>query len=192
MLGFPRLRIVRIDIDFVKDYDDIFSAHLWAVTIFNHFLKGIPMKLRTGFVSNSSTSSFCVFGVEVGFEELARKLGVEVPEIMTVPGCWHSYDKRQKTCPQCGAPKTKEVDFQTYIDNNGEEDGWGKLLDAKLGEYGLSLNCYNDECEEGGNFVGCGTYGKGQELIDQLTKVNESCKKLFGKEATTHSGTYAC
>lgn len=37
------------------------------------------MKIRSGFVSNSSSSSFCIYGAEIDFdiEEAAEKLGIE-------------------------------------------------------------------------------------------------------------------
>ena len=154
------------------------------------------MKLRIGFVSNSSTSSFCIFGAKIDFDELAKKLGVEIPETFKIQGCWHSFDRRHKSaCPQCGAATWKEVDFQGYIDDNGEEEAYSKLLSDQLKENGLDLYCYNDEYGDGPwtrVYVGRGPYGTGQELIDQLIKTNEACKKFFGEEATIHSGTYTC
>ena len=112
------------------------------------------MKVRNGFVSNSSTSSFCVFGVQCGFEELAKKLQVDIPDEMKMDGCYHSFDHRQKVC--------------------------------------LELHCYNDEYNDDDSvYVGCSVGGKGQEMIDELTTVNEAVKKFFGKEAETFEGTYA-
>ena len=151
------------------------------------------MKVRNGFVSNSSTSSFCVFGVQCGFEELAKKLQVDIPDEMKMDGCYHSFDHRQKVCPQCGKPTTKTVTWEEYVDYYGEEDAWSKFLSKPLKEHGLELHCYNDEYNDDDSvYVGCSVGGKGQEMIDELTTVNEAVKKFFGKEAETFEGTYAC
>ena len=40
------------------------------------------MKIRTGFVSNSSSSSFCMIGVILGREELTKKCGITEEEII--------------------------------------------------------------------------------------------------------------
>ena len=150
------------------------------------------MKVRIGFVSNSSTSSFCIFGEEVTFDDLVEKLGIKVPEKMEMEGCWHSYDKRHNECPQCGAPKRKEVDWEEYVDNYGKEEAYMNIAGDALKEHGLQLHYYNDEYGDGGVFVGWGVGGTGQKMIDELIAVNESIKKFFGHEASTHRGTYAC
>ena len=36
------------------------------------------MKIRNGFVSNSSTTSFCLYGIYIEEEELAKRLQIEI------------------------------------------------------------------------------------------------------------------
>jgi len=38
------------------------------------------MKIRQGFVSNSSSSSFCIYGVQVGLNDMATALDIDIPE----------------------------------------------------------------------------------------------------------------
>jgi hypothetical protein len=81
------------------------------------------MKIRSGFVSNSSSSSFCIIGVSGGnwisqLEKAEGKhYGAYEPEESEVPGC-DCNEKRQKFCPECGAPKSKMVE----VDSNKEPD----------------------------------------------------------------------
>jgi len=42
------------------------------------------MKIRTGFVSNSSTSSFMAYGTDVDIDEVAKALGREEAEVWDV------------------------------------------------------------------------------------------------------------
>ena len=74
------------------------------------------MKTRQGFVSNSSSSSFCIIGVERSW---ANRLAVaegknyegEEPKIKVVPGCECNVN-RANYCPECGSPKCKTVEVE--------------------------------------------------------------------------------
>ena len=57
-------------------------------------------KIREGFVSNSSTSSFCIFGIEIECDALIELLGLEMGR---KPNCRHEFDRETiKFCPECG------------------------------------------------------------------------------------------
>jgi hypothetical protein len=72
------------------------------------------MKIRNGFVSNSSSSSFCIIGVTGQWaERLADAEGKQYrepePIKKEVPGCEHKA-KKGKFCPICGASSTKTIE----------------------------------------------------------------------------------
>lgn len=73
------------------------------------------MKIRSGFVSNSSSSSFCIIGVTSQWaERLAKAEGKNYSqerETKLVPGC-KCNTKRDEFCPKCGSPKNKTVEVE--------------------------------------------------------------------------------
>ena len=140
------------------------------------------MKIRQGFVSNSSTSSFCIFGV--GFEtveDVVRALGLAPQKIN---GCDHEFDRTAaKFCPECGEPALVEED----------EYDLANRVEETCALHGLGFENYSEECDsEDQVFVGRYPGGVGQKLIDDMVAINKSCLELFGKEASLHSGEYAC
>lgn len=131
------------------------------------------MKIRQGFVSNSSSSSFCVFGVMLEDPSEILEAFPQDPE-NPEPGCKHSFDRENmKFCPECGAEAWLEPEEDDPYEV-AEENGY-----------------HYYECEDG--------YAFGVEIeaytLSELKKLDSTAKKLkklFGKEAKVISGEYAC
>ena len=99
------------------------------------------MKIRNGFVSNSSSSSFCVFGVNIGDDEKVKKFLKNVAKIniedQKDQGCSHEFDRdNKKFCPECGQPAWEESD---YFDAYEYEDEMN-YLDTK----DVEVSCFSD------------------------------------------------
>lgn len=137
------------------------------------------MKIRNGFVSNSSSTSFAIYGIYVeDSEALMNKLMGEPKETKT-EGCEHKFDREKiKFCSECGADA-----WDIKVE---ERDGCDELEDyfSEHPELGLDVVRWN-----GGENCGDGTYlGKdlgGKELhesknkLEILAKAEESLKKLL-------------
>ena len=58
------------------------------------------MKTRSGFVSNSSSSSFCIFGIETVYKQVLEILQLGPQKIA---GCKHEFNREEANfCPECG------------------------------------------------------------------------------------------
>jgi len=138
------------------------------------------MRIRTGFVSNSSTSSFCVFGI--GFNELneardALKISGKPTKKM---GCKHTFDRiTNKQCPECGEPAYFIQDYHNWLE--------GKL-DEACDDFGLKLfnKCYYGY----GVYIGLDVNGIGQKLIDDMITTNKTIREVFDREAAIFEGSY--
>ena len=141
------------------------------------------MKVRAGFVSNSSTSSFSIFGVDTDDSELVRILFGEA-EIIKEKGCSHEFDRdSKKFCSECGKQAWNE-----YEKEYDYED-----IENALGEKGLDyVTCgENDE----GPYVGWSLAGKGgkraaKKQLEELNRINDLLKEMFGREGDFYSGSY--
>lgn len=92
------------------------------------------MKVRTGFVSNSSSSSFCIIGYETSIKELIEKFNIEDENGRED----YDYDKITKVTNEIES----NSDFNVIIDCEDPESsyiGFG-VLNFNIGEI-LELGC---------------------------------------------------
>jgi hypothetical protein len=136
------------------------------------------MKTRNGFVSNSSTTSFCVYGVHVeDGHALLNKLMGEPKETKT-QGCGHNFDRDKfKFCPECGEKAWNiEVEERNLYDDLPA--CFKKLntgLDVKVWDGG-------ENCGEGvyiGKDVKSQVLNKSDNIPDTLKQVEIKLKELF-------------
>jgi hypothetical protein len=129
------------------------------------------MKIRTGFVSNSSTSRFCVFGIYAAKKDILVALNFKPAE--NERGCEHKVQKTHKFCHECGKP--------VWVSHNFNEEDIPEEL-AKYGLQYLDYGCY--DC------VGVEIEGLDRPSLLRLTMTaHDGINKLFpGKNATVISG----
>jgi len=138
------------------------------------------MKIRNGFVSNSSSSSFCVFGVNIGDDEKVKKFLKNVVKIdiedQKEQGCEHDFNRdKNKFCPECGNTAWEESD---YFDAYEYEDEIKKKV-------GLDLipDCCDDTSEFflGVDIQGLEGKGSAEDKIKKLSDAVIILKGLFPK-----------
>jgi hypothetical protein len=93
------------------------------------------MKTRNGFVSNSSSSSFCIIGVED--ESLLKALAKAEklhfrwngdPETELARGCNHKIDKTDQFCKVCGKPAYVEKEVKVNYNDLGHGVCDGEII----------------------------------------------------------------
>lgn len=143
------------------------------------------MKVRCGFVSNSSTSSFSVFGVETSEDELIKVFFNDTDIHVKEPGCEHEFDReKQKFCAECGKPAWNEYDKDFEYED----------FEEACSEKGLSYRPIpeSDEIYVGWNLAGNGGKRAAKKQLDELNRINEVLKEIFGREGDFYSGSYYC
>ena len=138
------------------------------------------MKIRNGFVSNSSSSSFSIFGVEVDYDCLKNTLAKYLKEQEPIPGCSHKFDRdKNEFCGKCGQSAWHEID---------EETDQYEQIEEKLGDMGFTMQSDPDnECY----YVGIDLSdmeGNMDKKLDKIKKANKELRKLFGSDGDFLSG----
>lgn len=139
------------------------------------------MKIRNGFVSNSSTSSFCVFGIYIKDSDKFLNTILGEPKTTKTPGCKHEMDREKvKFCPDCGA-KAWNIEVE-------ERDGIEEYEEEILKKTGLEVILWpGDEGYEEGTYLGKSleSWDKGltaSRKLEILQETREKIAKLFPKE----------
>jgi hypothetical protein len=129
------------------------------------------MKIRTGFVSNSSSSSFCLYGIAItNIQALFNKL--ITPETTKIEGCIHDFDREKcKFCPECGK--------SAWFIEEYEGDIFEDLSDYFEKNYNLDCENGNQYYFEDQIFIGKNVDTSIKPTLEQLIKVREKLKKLY-------------
>jgi hypothetical protein len=148
------------------------------------------MKFRHGFVSNSSTSSFSIFGVALTERDVFEKLlGKKWEDTQNC--CEHEFNRKEcEFCSTCGSPSFKPAD--NYCN-------WDDVYDAAE-EIGMSMqfldrggdNFDQDTYVIGRNLKGNGGKRAAMKDLDSLKALSTELKERFGEDAEFHSGEYSC
>ena len=157
------------------------------------------MKIRLGFVSNSSTSSFHVFGIAVEKFETLIEAFFKDKNIITKhskPNCDHIFDREKcQFCPTCGKPSWATWTTSKYDEQNIAQEckkkGWNYISEAYDGDF-------NDPGEFLGAVIGLNLAGKGgkraalKHRVKELEDTEKELKNLFGDNIHTDflHGTY--
>ena len=139
------------------------------------------MKIRSGFVSNSSTSSFCVFGILLKSPNKFLNSILGEPKTTKTPGCKHEMDRENvKFCPECGK-KAWNVEVE-------DRDGISEYEKEIMEKTGLEvIEWYGGEGNEEGTYLGKSleSWEKGltaERKLEILKETREKIAKLFPTE----------
>lgn len=132
------------------------------------------MKTRHGFVSNSSTTSFCIYGVAVEFNEVVALIHKqdenEEKEKEVTYACDHEFDRKScKFCPECGE-SSQPIEEDEVCEYDDIEEYFAKLdMDAR------------QDCEGGYWYIGCDVTRNfsAKEKVNMVANFNEQLAKIF-------------
>lgn len=96
------------------------------------------MKVRLGFVSNSSTTSFCIIGYQIGAVDESERLEILkklFPKKATYPDCEDDYEFYEYITEELGAEfKEDEIDFDSIYGDDAPY-GCDGIIGVCLGGY---------------------------------------------------------
>ena len=133
------------------------------------------MKTRHGFVSNSSATSFCIYGVEVEAGEVVALIHKQKEnndkEKEVTYACDHEFNRKSyKFCPECGA-SSKPIEIED--DDCGYED---------VEEYFAELDMdVRQDCEGEYWYIGCDVTRNfsAKEKVNMVADFNKKLAKIF-------------
>lgn len=137
------------------------------------------MKIRQGFVSNSSTSSYVILGANVEYEDLLKILFKGPKVIEKHPNCKHKFDRENmKFCPECGQ--------EAYWMDNPEYDS--EDVQEALDNLGLTGMCaeYSDAWTVGVEIDGWAA----TKLMEKIPEITDKVKGLTGKDCKVNTIIY--
>lgn len=135
------------------------------------------MKIRAGFVSNSSSSSFCVLGIPVEKTAICKILFGDTT--YKVRACGHSVKPDMQFCPQCGKKAHEEMEY--------DDEEIGKVFKERFGDAADYLTYGYDYKRRyiGWNIEGL-TFAK---LIGKKQAV-QALEEIFGDTVQVYSAEY--
>lgn len=142
------------------------------------------MKTRNGFVSNSSSTSFCVFGIRSDLFKIAEKITNFKSTPRKIDGCKHKFNrKKAKYCPECGfhafgmvGIRPEEDEVSLACSKLGLTLVFGNSVDPPYWYLGVDLKRIE--------------YKDISEIIEKMKEVEKVIKNKFDMKCQFHGGEY--